>query len=112
MLIAIFMLSLSGVPPFALFWGKITLISAALQADFVVLAFIMAANSAIAAFYYLRLIVYCFFVPKSTYALDGACLNPSVPLKIVLIANAIIATCALLWLQQLLDFVQHYTTLF
>ncbi|MBD5168501.1 MAG: NADH-quinone oxidoreductase subunit NuoN [Helicobacter sp.] len=111
-LIAIFMLSLSGVPPFALFWGKITLISAALQADFVVLAFIMAANSAIAAFYYLRLIVYCFFVPKSTYALDGACLNPSVPLKIVLIANAIIATCALLWLQQLLDFIQHYTTLF
>lgn len=57
---ALFMLSLAGVPPFSVFWGKLYIISAAVDADYIALAFIMALNSAIAAYYYLKLIVFMF----------------------------------------------------
>jgi NADH-quinone oxidoreductase subunit N len=57
---AVFMLSLAGVPPFSLFWGKLYLMSSAINAGFVVLAIIMALNSAISIYYYLKLIVYMF----------------------------------------------------
>ena len=56
----LFMLSLAGVPPFALFWGKMFLLSTAVNAGYLVLAVILAVNSAIAAYYYLKLIVYMF----------------------------------------------------
>ena len=59
-IMALFMLSLAGLPPFALFWGKIYMISAAVSAGYIVLALIMALNSAIAGYYYLKLIVYMF----------------------------------------------------
>jgi NADH-quinone oxidoreductase subunit N len=57
----LFMLSLAGVPPFSLFWGKMYLLSSAVNSGYIVLALIMALNSAIAAFYYLKLIVFMFF---------------------------------------------------
>jgi len=57
-IMSIFMLSLAGVPPFALFWGKLYMISSAISAGYTVLALIMALNSAIAGYYYLKLIVY------------------------------------------------------
>jgi NADH-quinone oxidoreductase subunit N len=59
-IMGLFMLSLAGVPPFALFWGKLYLISSAVTGGYTVLAFIMALNSAIAGYYYLKLIVYMF----------------------------------------------------
>jgi len=57
---AIFMLSLAGIPPFALFWGKVYLISSAVTSGYTILALIMALNSAIAGYYYIKLIVYMF----------------------------------------------------
>ncbi len=60
LIMGLFMLSLAGIPPFALFWGKIYLISAAITSGYTVLALIMALNSAIAGYYYLKLIVYMF----------------------------------------------------
>ena len=57
---AIFMLSLAGLPPFALFWGKIYMISSAVTGGYTVLALIMALNSAIAGYYYIKLIVFMF----------------------------------------------------
>ena len=59
-LMALFMLTLAGLPPFALFWGKLYLIGAAVSGGFTVLALIMALNSAVAGYYYLKLIVYMF----------------------------------------------------
>jgi len=59
-MMALFMLSLAGVPPFALFWGKLYMIGSAVSAGYTVLALIMALNSAIAGYYYLKLIVYMF----------------------------------------------------
>jgi len=59
---ALFMLSLAGVPPFSIFWGKIYIMSAAVDAGYVWLAVVMGLNSAIAAYYYLKLIVYMFLM--------------------------------------------------
>jgi len=59
-IMGLFMLSLAGIPPFSLFWGKMFLLSATINADYIILALIMALNSAIAAYYYLKLIVYMF----------------------------------------------------
>jgi len=59
-LMGLFMLSLAGLPPFALFWGKIYMISSAVTGGYIVLALIMALNSGVAAYYYVKLIVYMF----------------------------------------------------
>jgi len=75
--IAVFTLSLAGIPPLPGFWGKLTLAASALEVDwtsavvsgsrrawFVALAVILALNAAIAAAYYLRIIGAMYF--KST----------------------------------------------
>ncbi|MBV9120140.1 MAG: NADH-quinone oxidoreductase subunit N [Chloroflexi bacterium] len=54
---AIFMLSLTGVPPLAGFAGKVYLILAAIHANMTWLAIIVVINSAISAYYYLRVVV-------------------------------------------------------
>jgi NADH-quinone oxidoreductase subunit N len=56
----LFMFSLAGVPPFSVFWGKIYVMQAAVNAGYIWLAIIMGLNSAIAAYYYLKLVVYMF----------------------------------------------------
>ncbi len=54
---AIFMLGLTGVPPLAGFFGKLYLFQAAVQADLTWLAIVGVINSAISAYYYLRVVV-------------------------------------------------------
>lgn len=71
---AIFMFSLAGIPPFGVFWGKIWAILSAYSAGFVLLAVVMMINSAIAGFYYLRLVVAMFLrLPNADFVatLDG-----------------------------------------
>ena len=65
LIMGVFMLALAGVPPFAVYWGKIYILSSALNAGYYWLALIMAVNSAIAAYYYLKLIVYMFLKDPS-----------------------------------------------
>jgi len=55
--LSLFLLSLIGIPPLAGFVGKFYLFGAAVRAGFVVLAVLGVLNSAIAAYYYLRVIV-------------------------------------------------------
>jgi len=55
--LALFLLSLVGVPPLAGFVGKFYLFGAAVRAGFVWLAVLGVLNSAVAAYYYLRVIV-------------------------------------------------------
>ena len=55
-MMGLFMLSLAGIPPFGLFWGKMYMIGSAVSAGYTVLALIMALNSAIAGYYYLCLL--------------------------------------------------------
>jgi NADH-quinone oxidoreductase subunit N len=52
----LFMLSLTGIPPLVGFVGKLYLIEALVQVGYIWLAVIMVLNSAISAYYYLRLI--------------------------------------------------------
>jgi NADH-quinone oxidoreductase subunit N len=60
-LMSIFMFSLSGIPPFAGFFGKYYVFAAAIKADLTWLAIIGVLTSAISVYYYLRLVVYMYF---------------------------------------------------
>ena len=53
----LFMLSLTGIPPLVGFVGKLYLIEAIVQAGYIWLAVIMVLNSAVSAYYYLRVII-------------------------------------------------------
>ncbi|MBI1846404.1 MAG: NADH-quinone oxidoreductase subunit N [Candidatus Rokubacteria bacterium] len=55
-----FLLSLVGIPPLAGFFGKFYLFGAAVRAGYVWLAVIAVLNSAVAAYYYLRVVVYMY----------------------------------------------------
>src|SRR6266478_4523892 len=58
--LGIFLLSLVGIPPLAGFVGKFYVFGAAVRAGYVWLAVIGVLNSAAAAYYYLRIIVYMY----------------------------------------------------
>ena len=68
--LAICLLSLSGIPPLAGFWGKLQIFAAALGASsednpgpFVLLTVIGVLNAAVGAYYYLRIVVLMYFRP-------------------------------------------------
>jgi NADH-quinone oxidoreductase subunit N len=69
-LMTLFLLSLTGIPPTAGFFAKAVVILAAVQAGGWVsfLAVIMMLNAAAAAFYYLRVVVYMFMRDPTTEA--------------------------------------------
>lgn len=101
---AIFMLSLAGVPPFSLFWGKIYMIGSAVAADHIYLALIMALNSAIAAYYYLKLIVFMFFKEPTN---DGSVymINSSISLKVIIGFSLFMTIVAIAYIEPILNFV-------
>jgi NADH-quinone oxidoreductase subunit N len=67
---ALFMLSLAGVPPLAGFLAKFNVFSAAVQAGLVWLAVFGVVNSVISAYYYLRVVVVMYM--KDGRATEGA----------------------------------------
>ncbi len=107
-IMALFMLSLAGVPPFSLFWGKMYLLGAAVNAGFIVLALIMAINSAIAVYYYLKLIVYMFLkdpVDDESIVVMG---NANTTLKTVIGISAIITIASVIFIDPLLEMINYY----
>jgi NADH-quinone oxidoreductase subunit N len=58
--LGLFLLSLVGIPPLAGFVGKFYLFAAAVRAGYLWLAVIGVVNSAIAAYYYLRVVVFMY----------------------------------------------------
>ncbi|MFH1010807.1 MAG: NADH-quinone oxidoreductase subunit N [bacterium] len=58
----IFLFSLAGIPPTAGFFGKLYLFSAAMEKGHILLVVVAVLNSALAAYYYLRIIGYMYMV--------------------------------------------------
>ena len=56
----LFLFSLAGIPPTGGFLGKYVILKAAVSAEHIPLAIVMAVNAVIAAYYYLRVIVYMY----------------------------------------------------
>ena len=108
-IMALFMLSLAGLPPFALFWGKMYMISSAVTGGYTVLAIIMALNSAIAGYYYLKLIVYM-FMKDPVVGCDGNIYvaNATLSLKTIIGFAAVGTIFAFLALNPILEFVTSF----
>lgn len=105
-MMGLFMLSLAGIPPFGLFWGKMYMISAAVNADYTVLALIMALNSAIAGYYYVKLIVYMFMKePEVDGAYQYYMMNASLALKTIVGIAAIATIAAVVMVDPLIQFI-------
>ncbi len=108
-IMALFMLSLAGLPPFALFWGKMYMISSAVTGGYTVLALIMALNSAIAGYYYLKLIVYMFM--KEPIVENGGHVysaNATLSLKTIIGIAAIGTIFAFVAVNKLLEFITAF----
>ncbi|MGB5964847.1 MAG: NADH-quinone oxidoreductase subunit NuoN [Sulfurimonadaceae bacterium] len=103
-LMALFMLSLAGLPPFALFWGKLYLIGAAVSGGFTVLALIMALNSAVAGYYYLKLIVYMFMHEPLKEGQDYL-VNASTSLKTIVGMAAVVTIFSFIIVSPLIEFI-------
>jgi len=105
----LFMLSLAGIPPFALFWGKLYLISSAVTSGYTVLALIMALNSAIAGYYYLKLIIYM-FMKDPVVAKDGKvyAVKSTLALQTIVGIAAIGTIFAISFVNPLLEFITAF----
>jgi NADH-quinone oxidoreductase subunit N len=102
----IFMLSLAGVPPFSLFWGKIYVMQAAVNSGYVWLAIVMGLNSAVAAYYYLKLIVYMFLMDP-VKNVDTVYYNLSRPLMAVIAFATVATITAIFYVQPLISYLYY-----
>ncbi len=107
-LMAMFMFSLAGLPPFSLFWGKLYIMSAAVNSEFYVLAIIMAINSAISVYYYLKLVVYMFL--REPTQQDGTIYmkNASTALKSIIGFAGFLTFLAIFFVGPLLEVITNY----
>ena len=79
------MLSLTGIPPFIGFFGKLNVIGVVLDGNYVGLAVLMVVASVIGAYYYLRVIWYMYFEEAE----DQAVLQASADTRLVLSLNGV-----------------------
>ncbi len=85
-MMAIFMFSLAGLPPFIGFWAKLGVIQAVLGVDMTWLAVVAVLFSVVGAFYYLRVVKMMYFdEPVESARIDGTPL-----MRTILSANALL----------------------
>lgn len=84
--LAIFMLSLAGIPPMAGFFAKFGLFQAALRHGYTGLAIIGVFSSLVSVYYYLRPIIVLFMQERSVYQL-----HPGARSEYLLLAGCVIA---------------------
>jgi len=65
-LMALFMFSLTGIPPFAGFFGKYYVFAGAIEAGYTWLAIVGVLMSVVSAYYYLRLVVLMYFKEQAS----------------------------------------------
>ncbi|ACZ11189.1 NADH-quinone oxidoreductase subunit NuoN [Sulfurospirillum deleyianum] len=110
-IMGIFMFALAGMPPFSVFWGKLYLISAAINSGYIYLAVIIAINSAIAVYYYMKLAVYMFL--KEPVMADARLYetNASTPLKVIVGVAVMITVFAIVFVEPLLGVLTKYVSM-
>jgi len=107
-IMGLFMLALAGVPPFSLFWGKVFLVGAAINAGHVVLALIMVLNSAIAVYYYLKLIIYMFLKEPTGDDRIEFLGNANNPLRVVIGISITLTVTSIFYIDPLLEMISVY----
>lgn len=107
-IMGIFMFALAGMPPFSVFWGKLYLISAAINSEFIFLAVIIALNSAIAVYYYMKLVIYMFLKEPVTIDAKLYATNTSTPLKVIVGVAVIFTIFAIVFVDPLLMVITKY----
>ncbi len=105
LMMGLFMLSLAGIPPFGLFWGKLYMIGSAVSAGYPVLALIMALNSAIAGYYYLKLIIFMFMKDPTISEKNFYMLNASLSLKSIIGFAAFVTIFSVFAINPLMEFI-------
>ena len=110
-IMGLFMLSLAGIPPFALFWGKLYLISSAVSANYIVLAIILALNSAIAAYYYLKLIIAMFLKDPLVGIQKNYLDNQSTALNVVVGISGIFMLVSIFFVDSIITTVTEYISM-
>jgi NADH-quinone oxidoreductase subunit N len=102
-LMAIFMLSLAGIPPLAGFFGKLYVFTGAVEAGMIWLAIVGVINSAIAAYYYLRVTVVMFMADPVAGAVEAPKPRWPVMTTIVLAAvgTIVLGIWQLPWMQSI-----------
>jgi len=108
-LFSIFLLSLIGVPLTAGFFGKFYIFKAALDSKLVWLSVLGLLNSAVAAYYYLRIIVVMYFHEPSEAA--NSAIPPTPGIQFVLWGSAAATIILGVFPSLLLDFANQATVL-
>lgn len=108
---AVFMLSLGGIPPFGLFWGKIFVISSAINSGEIALALILLLNSGIAIYYYMKLIIFMFLKEPLKIAADFYTQNASAGIIAVVALAFIVCVGAVAFLGIILANLWQYLAL-
>ncbi|AXH13483.1 NADH-quinone oxidoreductase subunit NuoN [Halarcobacter bivalviorum] len=108
LMMGLFLFSLAGIPPFALFWGKLYLIGSAVNAGYIILALIMVINSAIAGYYYLKPIVFM-FLKDANKEVEVKFLSNSTPtIKGLIGFCAVLVIFSIFLIEPLLEIISYY----
>ncbi|WP_406721006.1 NADH-quinone oxidoreductase subunit NuoN [Thioclava litoralis] len=83
----ILLFALAGVPPMMGFWAKFSVLVAAVEAGYVWPAVFAVVGSAIAAFYYLRIVYYMYFGDEEELGIDKRIATPQ---RVLLIGSGIL----------------------
>ena len=110
-IMGIFMFALAGMPPFSVFWGKLYLLSAAINSEYIFLALIIVLNSAIAVYYYMKLVVYMFLKEPITNDARLFTTNASTLLKVIIGFAAMVTIFSILFVEPLLNVITKYVSL-
>lgn len=102
-LMAVFMFSLAGIPPLAGFFAKLYVFSGAVEAGLAWLAIVGVINSAIGAYYYLRVTVSMFMAEPAAGAVEAPKLGWPVMVPIVLaaLATVLLGVWQFPWMQSI-----------
>ncbi len=110
-MLAMFLFTLTGLPPFSLFWGKMYLVASAVNASYIGLAVIIIVNSVISAYYYLRPISYMFLRdPETEFKETKFMQNGSTPIKSVVGFTVILTIISVLLIDPLLNIIDLYVS--